>query len=107
MSTQSGLPAIIGWTPHEGQWGRTFKEMGNRDSDVATLYQTTDWLEAKSILDRYHVRYVVIGDLEKNTYTNESSRLNEDKFNLNLPLVYKNNTVEIYEYSGSIYETEQ
>ena len=104
MSTQSGLPAVIGWTPHEGQWGRTYKEMGNRDGDIATLYQTTDWIEAKSILDRYNIRYIVIGDLERSTYTNDSARLTDEKFSQNLPKVFENKSVVIYEYTGSLHE---
>jgi uncharacterized membrane protein len=78
--------------------------MGNRDGDIATLYQTSDWLEAKSILDRYGIRYIVIGDLERGTYTTESARLDEGKFNQNLPLVFQNDSVVIYEYTGSLHE---
>lgn len=106
MSTQSGLPAVIGWTPHEGQWGRTSIEMGTRDQDIGTLYQTPDWLEAQTILDRYQIRYIVIGNLERSTYTVNEFVLNETKFNDNLPIVFQNNSVIIYEYTGSAYESE-
>lgn len=100
MSTHSGLPAVIGWTPHEGQWGRTYLEMGARDPDIQTLYSTPDWFEAKSILDKYQIRYVVIGYLERSTYP----QLYENKFSQNLAVVFRNNSVTIYEYSGSVYE---
>jgi YYY domain-containing protein len=100
MSVQSGLPAVIGWTPHEGQWGRTYVEMGSRDQDMAKLYSTGDWNEAQTILNTYHIRYVVVGNLEKTTY-----QVNQDKFNQHLPIVYQNNSVTIYEYPGSVYET--
>ena len=101
MSTHSGLPAVIGWTPHEGQWGRTEEQMGGRDQDISTLYNTPDWYEAKSILDKYHIRYIVIGYLERATY----AELNEAKFASNLSIVFQNPYVTIYEYPGSVYET--
>ncbi len=102
MSTHSGLPTVIGWTPHEGQWGRTFIEMGGRDQDITLLYNSPEWYEIKPILDRYQVRYIVIGYLEKNTY-----QVQEAKFSLNLPIVYHNDSVVIYEYTGSENESIQ
>jgi uncharacterized membrane protein len=95
MSTHTGYPTIIGWTPHEGQWGRGPVEFGSRIEDVTTLYQTNLWEEAQIILNRYQVRYIVIGSLERSTYT-----VNELKFTNNLPIVYQNNSVTIYEYHG-------
>jgi YYY domain-containing protein len=106
MSIHSGQPTVIGWTPHEGQWGRTYKEMGTRDQDIATLYQTPDWQEALNILDKYQIRYIVVGNLEKSTYTHDSVTLNENKFQQYLPTVFSNNSVVIYEYPGSVYETQ-
>ena len=96
MSTQTGYPTIIGWIPHEGQWGRGPKEFGTRIEDVATLYETNLWEEAQSILDRYSIRYVIVGGLERSTYN-----LDELKFNQHLPVVYQNSTVTIYEYHGT------
>ncbi len=58
MSTQTGYPTVMGWIPHEGQWGRGPKEFGTRIEDVATLYETNLWEEAQFILDRYAIRYV-------------------------------------------------
>ncbi len=96
MSIQTGYPTIIGWTPHEGQWGRGPREFGTRIEDVSILYQTKSWEEAQIILDRYDVRYIIVGGLERSTYT-----LDELKFAQNLPAVYQNSTVTIYEYNGS------
>lgn len=101
MSTQSGMPTVIGWTPHEGQWGRTVEQMGAREPDIVTLYTTSNWFEAQSILDKYKVRYIVIGYLERATYAS----LNESKFAANLSVVYQNPSVTIYEYTGSVYES--
>ena len=63
ISTQSGDPTVLGWTGHESQWRGGSKEMGSRETDISTLYKTTDWKTAKTILDEYNIRYVFIDDL--------------------------------------------
>ncbi len=95
MSTHSGLPTVIGWVPHEGQWGRGPEELGSRMPDIETLYATPDWDAALTILNLYKIRYIVIGDLERTTY-----QVDETKFQTNLPVVFENNRVRIYEFTG-------
>ncbi len=68
ISTFSGQPAVLGWPGHEVQWRGGAKEMGSRQDDIALLYATRSWDEAQAILQRYHIRYVVVGALERNTY---------------------------------------
>lgn len=91
VSTFTGMPTVLGWPGHEGQW-RDGALQGSRQDDIATLYSTDDWLTAREIIDRYSIRYVYIGNLERNTY-----RLNEEKFHLYLKPVYQGNNVIIYE----------
>lgn len=96
IATLSGLPGILGWPPHESQWRGGAKEMGNRESDIQRFYTTSDWQEAKSILDAYRVKYVYVGDLERSTYN-----LEETKISKNLTPVFQNQTVTIYSYNGN------
>ncbi|MDR3576284.1 MAG: DUF2298 domain-containing protein [Anaerolineaceae bacterium] len=96
ISTQSGDPAVLGWTGHESQWRGGSKEMGSREADIGTLYKTTDWKTAKAILDEYNIRYVFIDDLERSTY-----HVNAVKFQNNLKPVFQQGSVIIYEYDGS------
>ena len=95
VSTQSGDPTVLGWTGHESQWRGGAKEMGSRETDVATLYKTSDWKTARAILDEYHIRYVFIDDLERSTY-----HVNAVKFQNNLKPVFQQGSVIIYEYDG-------
>ncbi len=95
VSTQSGDPAVLGWTGHESQWRGGAKEMGSRETDISTLYKTSDWNTAKTILDEYHIRYVFIDDLERSTY-----HVNAVKFQNNLKTVFQQGSVMIYEYDG-------
>jgi YYY domain-containing protein len=96
ISTQSGDPTVLGWTGHESQWRGGSREMGSRETDISTLYKTTDWNTAKTILDEYNIRYVFIDDLERSTY-----HVNAVKFQNNLKSVFQHGSVIIYEYDGS------
>ena len=53
---------MLGWPGHELQWGH---DAGSRQEDVATLYETTSETEARELLDRYGIDYVVVGPLER------------------------------------------
>jgi len=91
FSTFTGLPTVLGWPGHEGQW-RDQALQGSRRDDIQTLYTTSDWTTAQQIIDRYNIRYIVVGNLERNTYP-----VNEEKFSRFLkPFLQKGNLV-IYE----------
>ena len=57
-----------------------------------TLYTTTDWETARLILEKYDVRYVYIGNIER-VY----APVSEEKFAKNLKLVFQQGNVSIYE----------
>jgi YYY domain-containing protein len=65
ISTFSGRAAVLGWAGHELQWGH---DAGTREADVRRIYRTTDAAEARRLLDRYKVDYVVAGPLERADY---------------------------------------
>jgi YYY domain-containing protein len=64
ISAATGLPTIIGWERHEEQQ-RYPETLPARVADVRTLYTSPDPDEKASILRRYNVEYVVVGDLER------------------------------------------
>ncbi|MCC7130916.1 MAG: hypothetical protein IT297_11020, partial [Anaerolineae bacterium] len=61
---------------------------------------------ARQILEKYNIRYVFVGNLERQTYT--SANLNcpiglvEVKFMRNMLPVFTQGQVAIYEYPGSL-----
>lgn len=91
ISTYSGLPTVMGWIGHEGQWRGTYEGFSQREEDIRDLYETNSWDKAQAILDRYDIRYVFIGTLERSNY-----RIREEKFQQHLRLVFENNGVMIY-----------
>ncbi len=99
VSTQSGQQTVLGWPGHESQWRGGAKEIGNRETEIRQLYQTTNWLEALEIIKRYNIRYIFIGMLERSTY-----RVNESKFSSNLAPVFENAGVIIYEVPSQLRE---
>lgn len=91
VSTYTGLPTVLGWSNHEGQW-RDFALQGSRKQDIETLYTTPDWFIAQEIINRYDIRYIYVGNLERSTY-----RVNEEKFNRFLKPVFQEGSVVVYE----------
>jgi len=91
VSIYTGLPTVIGWGNHEGQW-RDGSLQGSRVQDVEALYTSPDWVTAQAIIQRYNIRYIYIGNLERSTY-----RVSEEKFNLFLKPVFQQGIVTIYE----------
>lgn len=95
VSTQSGLPTVLGWPGHESQWRGGAREIGSRESDIAQLYQARTWDQAWSVLSEYHVRYVYLGSLERSKY-----HANSTLFDKYLRPVFSNAAVTIYEVPG-------
>lgn len=90
VSIYTGLPTVLGWGNHEGQW-RDGSLQGTRAQDIEALYTSPDWVTAQAIIERYDIRYIYIGNLERSTY-----RVNEEKFNLFLKPVFQQGIVTIY-----------
>jgi YYY domain-containing protein len=66
FSIYTGLPAVIGWDWHQKQqrWGFQ-SEVDQRWADVATFYSQPSPEAKLRILQRYDVKYVFAGDLER------------------------------------------
>lgn len=92
ISTFSGMPTVLGWIGHEAQWRGGYNEIGSRQSDLRELYSTASWERTKTVIDMYNIRYIVVGELERQTYMVDVS-----KFDANLVKVFDTNSVDIYE----------
>ena len=91
ISIYTGLPTVLGWGNHEGQW-REQSLQGSRQQDIETLYSTSDWTTAQDIINRYNIRYIYVGNLERSSY-----RVSEDKFNRFLKPAFQQGNVTVYE----------
>ena len=68
VSSHTGLPTVMGWANHEGLWRANDPEVAEREGLVRRFYSGADPQEALSILQRFGVTYVVVGDLERALY---------------------------------------
>jgi uncharacterized membrane protein len=77
ISSETGLPTIIGWFVHECYWrgDQAGPERDQRVSDVATVYESSDLAATCAVLQKYQVKYIIIGKLERAKFP----KLNEPK----------------------------
>lgn len=101
MATYTGYQTILGWDFHEVQWRGGWDMVMPRKQDVAEIYCSGQWEQARELLEKYHVRYLVVGDVEYTTYAAGSDfcpgGIREEKFDLNLPRIFQNERLIIYE----------
>lgn len=90
FSSNTGLPTVLGWANHEGLWrGHDNTVMARRDH-VLRMYGATTLEEVQPLLERYQVRYIIVGDLER-----EKHRAGLEKFAALQP-VFKSGGTVIY-----------
>jgi len=92
ISSWTGLPTVLGWYEHETQWRGTDIEQRQRLLDVTAIYSTTDEDTARSLLQRYHVAYILVGDRERKQYPAEGLA----KFDRMFPVAFQRRTITLY-----------
>jgi YYY domain-containing protein len=92
MSTYSGTSTVLGWAGHELQWRGPLPDLGIRAADMAALYRDAPATSVRGILDRYAIRFVVVGDVERKTYGDDVTL----RFEGILPTVFRTPTTVIY-----------
>jgi uncharacterized membrane protein len=92
ISTNTGLPTIVGWPTHEWQWHGSPTEPYARKSDVDRIYQSNDKTELVNLVKKYNIEYIFVGNLERRTYTN----LNETNILKISTLVYSSDNTKLY-----------
>ena len=92
VSALTGLPTLLGWAGHEGQWRGGYEVQSAREPDIETIYRTLDPLTAQALLDQYSVSYVYVGPLERSKYDPRGL----EKFQTFMDVVYQQGAVTIY-----------
>ena len=75
ISMATGLPTVQGWFVHEWLWRNDKDEPASRGKEVQTVYESKDIDATWDIIKKYDVKYVIIGDLEREKFVS----LNEEK----------------------------
>ena len=93
VSSSTGLPTVEGWIVHEWLWRGGYDKPAARQTDVQKIYESTDLSEVKSLLQKYFVQYIFLGDKEREKYPN----LNEKNFsNLGAKVIFSSGQTKIY-----------
>ncbi|HSP93529.1 MAG TPA: DUF2298 domain-containing protein [Thermoanaerobaculia bacterium] len=99
ISMLTGLPTVLGWEHHEKQRGNPEEQVVERREAVRQIYSTPEVPRAVGLLRRYHVGYVYVGWLERQTYPAEGLR----KFAAakeSFEIAYENPEAAIYRVIG-------
>ncbi len=66
----TGLPGVVGWNWHERQQRALFPPewVTNRIQEISNFYNLPDSSSIKSFLEKYDVKYIVLGQLERAIY---------------------------------------
>ena len=93
ISAYTGLPTVLGWPWHQIQQRMAYSSsVQERANDIKEMYETEDYPRAWELLQHYRVKYVVVGDLERITYSESGLR----KFESLGRKVFENQGTTIY-----------
>lgn len=70
FSIYTGLPGVVGWEWHQQQQRALFPGdwVSNRIAEVEDFYLTTEFQVAQEFLEKYQVRYIIVGQQERGLY---------------------------------------
>jgi uncharacterized membrane protein len=76
ISAYTGLPTVAGWWVHQWLWRGSADVVGKRIPDIVNIYQSRDIKLTHDLIKKYHIKYVIVSQLERQKYPN----LDEKKF---------------------------
>ena len=68
VSSWTGIPTVLGWAGHEGQWRGNYDEVMRRRPDVEAIYTGGQPAQITLLLDKYGIDYVYVGPYERDKY---------------------------------------
>jgi uncharacterized membrane protein len=70
MTIYTGLPGVVGWNWHQRQQRTSLSSelVTNRVNEIGVFYNTNDIQLAREFLNKYDVKYIIVGQLERNVY---------------------------------------
>ena len=69
ISVYTGLPTVLGWPWHQEQQRRDYAyTVRERANDISLAFSTPDSRQKLKIIDKYSIKYIIVGQLEKILY---------------------------------------
>ena len=97
ISSGTGLATVLGWVGHEYQWRGNLEIINQRKDDIVRLYSSVDVDESQTLINKYDIEYIYIGENERNIYGDQGI----NKFYKIMDLVYKESGVLIFKRRNS------
>ncbi len=103
FSIYTGLPGVVGWEWHQqqqravtpGSW------VSDRITEIDNFYTSTDLQAAVEFLQNYGVKYIILGQLERNIYAGPGLEKFESQNGILWRDVYRDGSTVIYEVMES------
>ena len=93
VSMSTGLPTVEGWIVHEWLWRGGYDQPAARQADVLKIYTSKDKEEVRSLLQKYSVDYIFVGDKEFEKYPEIKVKNFSD---LGATIVFESGKTKIY-----------
>jgi uncharacterized membrane protein len=95
----TGLPSVVGWNWHQRQQRTLTPDswVFNRVAEVDDFYNTVDLNLARKFLEKYDVRYIIVGQMEQIYYSSDGLLKFESQNGLLWRSVYSDAETVIYE----------
>ena len=97
-SIYTGLPGVVGWEWHQQQQRGVFNSalVSQRIAEVDNFYESTDWNTAMDFINKYDVRYIIVGQQERGQYGGPGLDKFEQADGMLWREVYRDNDTVIY-----------
>ena len=69
FSAFTGNPTIVGWAVHEWLWRGGYEFVSPRREEVRLVYESGDPGQIRAIINKYNVRYIIVGTLERQKFS--------------------------------------
>ncbi len=106
VSIYTGLPAVIGWDHHQRQQRGDYvgrpSGVDQRRAEVDSFFDSASIDFARGVIDRYDVRYIYVGQLEKAYYSPPGLAKFDTMLGQGLDLAYENEQVRIYRVTAGV-----
>jgi len=98
-SIYTGLPGVVGWEWHQQQQRAVTPGVWvtERILEVDDFYLTEDWNQASNFLQKYNVRYIIVGQQERGHYQGPGLEKFEKANGILWNEVYRNEMTVIYQ----------
>lgn len=94
----TGLPGVVGWNYHQRQQrGSMSEQVWQRVNEIGAFYETAETEAAVDFLEKYHVRYIILGQMERGMYSDEGIMKFDNNDGILWNCVYENEDTQIFE----------